>query len=162
MRLVVVTHGQHKKAGNTAQDYDGPLLEQSRERLAALKVPPTEAVFCGTMRRHRETAETLGLSDVAFTRVCGWDKDMFGMLDGDRAPVDAFRQWIEELKRQGIRSALIVTSRGYALMVRYFLDGGERRFGPFGYFCRAIEAAARWPHTQIALMETGALHTFEV
>ena len=162
MQIIVVTHGQHKRGAFGANSYDGPLTEEAKQKVQRIQIPKVDAVFCGEMRRHRETADAMGLTDVHLTKVCGWDEAMFAMLEGDEKPVLEFRQWILEMKAEGYQSLLIVTSRGYAIMMKYFIDGGEKRFGPFGFFLRTIEAASRWPDTAIPLMESGVMHDFEI
>jgi hypothetical protein len=87
---------------------------------------------------------------------------MFAMLEGDKEPVSEFWEWLQGLKDEGHKSLLIITSRGYAILLRYMIDGDENRFGPFGYFLKAIEAASRWPNTTIPFMEAGVAHTFEI
>ena len=162
MKIIVVTHGQHKRGDFGANSYDGPLTEEAKRKVQHIQIPKVEAVFCGEMQRHRETADTMGLTNVHFTKVCGWDDAMFAMLEGDENPVGDFRRWIWEMKANGCQALLIVTSRGYAILLKYFLEGGEKKFGPFGFFLRTIEAASRWPDTTIRLMESGMSHVFEI
>jgi hypothetical protein len=162
MKVIVVTHGQHQKGGTRAENYDGPLTEESIRKVRRIRIPGVDAIFCGTMRRHRETAEAMGVNNATQTKKCGWDKSMFGMLEGDKEPVSEFWEWLQGLKDEGHESLLIITSRGYAIMLRYLIDGGEKRFGPFGNFLKTIEAASRWPNTTIPFMEAGVAHTFEI
>ena len=162
MQIIVVTHGKHERGGFEAKSYDGPLTGDARRKVHGIQIPEVDAAFCGEMRRHRETVAAMGLTDVQPTKACGWDEAMFAMLEGDEKPVREFRQWIQEMKARGYHSLLIVTSRGYAIMLKYFIDGGEKRFGPFGFFLRTIEAVSRWPNTSIHLMESGVMHIFEM
>ena len=162
MQIMVVTHGRHKREGLDGKGYDGPLLQEAKEKVRGIKIPKVDAVFCGEMRRHRETAEAMGLKEVNFTKACGWDGSMFAMLEGDKKPVLEFRQWIEDMKEKGYRKLLIITSRGYAIMLKYLIEGGEKRFGPFGHFLKTIEAASRWPNSTIHLMEPGVAHNFDI
>jgi broad specificity phosphatase PhoE len=122
MKVIVVTHGQHQKGGTRAENYDGPLTEESIRKVRRIRIPGVDAIFCGTMRRHRETAEAMGVNNATQTKKCGWDKSMFGMLEGDKEPVSEFWEWLQGLKDEGHESLLIITSRGYAIMLRYLID----------------------------------------
>jgi hypothetical protein len=162
MKVIIVTHGQHQRGGTRAENYDGPLIEEAIQKVRGIPIPSVDAIFCGTMRRHRQTAEAMGVKNATLTKICGWDTSMFAMLEGDKEPVSEFWEWLQGLKDEGYNSLLIITSRGYAIMLRYLIDGGEKRFGPFGYFLKTIEAASRWPNTTIPFMEAGVAHTFEI
>jgi len=67
--LILVRHGQANSGATTEEDYDrlSPLGHQQAAWLGAWFAdcePPFDAVHSGTMRRHRETAAGIGLSDV--------------------------------------------------------------------------------------------------
>jgi len=163
MKVFIITHGTHKKGGNDATSYDGPLTQEAKDKVAKISLPKVDAIYRGIMQRHRETAEVLGVEEKLTTHpACGNDQEMFACINqNDMTVVREFQKFLTLAKEYRHKAILVITSRLFPIIFKYLQSGGEAKLGPLGPFCTAVETIATWENTNIPVMESGIMHEFE-
>jgi len=162
MDVYLITHSKHREGGDTIKTYDGPLTiegaESIRELLAKEGLPSCQLYFYGTMQRHKETAEILGItgkSNCFQNPNCGLDSEIMPIIRGDKILIGRFWEWLQEMKKDGIKSVLLVTSRLQAYVIEHKVMPGSDSFEDF--FKKTEAEGDKNP-----LNVSGALHYFEI